>query len=173
MSVEVERATVPCGVCGAAVTELRRGRCWGCYMRWSESRPVGRGAACTICFEKRRDQLRLVELQGRSLPLCHGCASRIGRMDEVPESVEALRKALKRNRRDGERRDGSLDHRVFPRERRVGERRAQPRDAFADTDPSVGQLGPEHLDEVIIEVRDEDVEEVEMTFVRKAPANQD
>jgi hypothetical protein len=165
MSVEVERATVPCGVCGAAVTELRRGRCWGCYMRWSESRPVGRGAACTICFEKRRDQLRLVELQGRSLPLCHGCASRIGRMDEVPESVESLRKALKRNRRDGERREGSLDHRVFPRERRVGERRTPPRDAYADTDP---QLGPEHLDEVVIEVREEDVEEVEQTFVRKA-----
>jgi hypothetical protein len=32
-------------VAEAGVTELRRGRCWGCYMRWAESRPVGRGAA--------------------------------------------------------------------------------------------------------------------------------
>ena len=39
MSVEVDRATLPCGVCGAAVSELRRGRCWGCYTRWAESRP--------------------------------------------------------------------------------------------------------------------------------------
>src|SRR4249920_669923 len=109
MSVEVERATLPCQVCGAGVAELRRGRCWGCYMRWSESRPVGRGATCTVCFEKRRSQLRLVELHNRSLPLCHGCASRIGRMDEIPPSVEGIRKALKRNRRDGERRDDALD----------------------------------------------------------------
>src|ERR1035438_10828460 len=40
MSVEVDRATLPCSVCGAAVTELRRGRCWGCYTRWAES-PIG------------------------------------------------------------------------------------------------------------------------------------
>jgi hypothetical protein len=169
MSVEVERATLPCGVCGAAVTELRRGRCWGCYIRWTESRPVGRGAACTVCFEKRRDQLRLVELQGRSLPLCHGCASRIGRLDEIPPSVDLLRRVLKRNRRDGERREGSLDHRVFPRERRVGERRNPPRDAgFADTDPHLA-ASPD-LDEVILEVTDDDVEEVEQTFVRAAAA---
>jgi hypothetical protein len=147
MSVEVERATLPCGVCGAAVSELRRGR-----------------------FEKRRDQLRLVELHGRSLPLCHGCASRIGRLDEVPPSVELLRKALKRNRRDGERREGSLDHRVFPRERRVGERRNPPRDAgFADTDPHVAAAAAE-LDEVVLEITDDEIEQVEQTFVRAAPA---
>ena len=85
MSVEVERATLPCGVCGAGVTELRRGRCWGCYMRWAESRPVGRGAACTVCGEKRRAQLKLVELQGRSLPFCHGCAAQVMRLPEVPD----------------------------------------------------------------------------------------
>ena len=91
MSVEVERATLPCNVCGAAVTELRRGRCWGCYTRWAESRPVGRGASCTVCHEKRRNQLKLVELKGRSLPFCHGCAAQVLRLAEVPETVEELR----------------------------------------------------------------------------------
>ena len=100
MSVEVDRATLPCGVCGAAVTELRRGRCWGCYSRWAESRPVGRGAACTICQEKRRNQLKLVELKGRSLPFCHGCAAQVLRMLEMPDSVDELRHDLRRERRE-------------------------------------------------------------------------
>ena len=84
MSVEVERATMPCNVCGAAVSELRRGRCWGCYTRWVDSRPVGRGASCTVCHEKRRNQLKLVELKGRSLPFCHGCAAQVLRLRRRP-----------------------------------------------------------------------------------------
>src|SRR5262245_11695143 len=103
MSVEVARPTMPCAVCGAAVSELRRGRCWGRYTRWAEARPVGRGAVCTICFEKRRDQLRLVELQGRSLPLCHGCASRLARLPDMPPTIESIRRVLRRDRRDDER----------------------------------------------------------------------
>ena len=121
MSVEVNRATVPCGVCGAAVSELRRGRCWGCYTRWVESRPVGRGASCTVCQEKRRAQLKLVELKGVSLPFCHGCAAQMLRMTEVPDTIDEIRHALRRDRRDGDRREGEkVDHRIFPRERRVG-----------------------------------------------------
>src|SRR6478672_9168859 len=104
MSVEVERATLPCNVCGAGVTELRRGRCWGCYTRWADTRPVGRGASCAICAEKRRGMLKLVELKGRSLPFCHGCAANLLRLPEIPESVEELRHALRRDRRDGDRR---------------------------------------------------------------------
>ena len=38
--------TVACGVCGAQVQELRRGRCWDCYRQWAELRPVGSGASC-------------------------------------------------------------------------------------------------------------------------------
>ena len=126
MSVEIERATLPCGVCGAGVTELRRGRCWGCYMRWAESRPVGRGAACTVCGEKRRAQLKLVELKGRSLPFCHGCAAQVMRLPEVPVTVEELRQALRRDRRDDDRRAGSkVDQRIFPA-RATGGRAARP-----------------------------------------------
>ena len=169
MSVEVDqtvRATVACNVCGAQVSELRRGRCWGCYARWAESRPVGRGAVCTLCFEKRRDQLKLVELHGRSLPLCHGCGARVGRLSVIPTTIDGIRRALRRDRRDGDRRADKLDHRIFPRERRVGERR-EPREARPDTDPGIAaeHLGPD-LEEVIIELHESELEEVEQTFVR-------
>ena len=168
MSVEVDRATVPCGVCGAAVSELRRGRCWGCYTRWVESRPVGRGASCTVCQEKRRAQLKLVELKGVSLPFCHGCAAQMLRMTEVPDTIDEIRHALRRDRRDGDRREGEkVDHRIFPRERRVGERRGPSREGYADTDPS---MRLSEFDEVIIELADTDMEEVEQTQVRARPA---
>ena len=168
MSVEVDRATLPCGVCGAAVSELRRGRCWGCYTRWAESRPVGRGASCTICQEKRRNQLKLVELKRRSLPFCHGCAALVLRMSEIPDTVEEIRAALRRDRRDADRRDGEkVDQRIFPRERRVGERRGPSREGYADTDPS---MRLSEFDEVVIELAETDLEDVEQTQVRSRPA---
>jgi hypothetical protein len=168
MSVEVERATVACGTCGAQVIELRRGRCWGCYTRWVESRPVGRGATCTVCFEKRRDQLKLVELHGRTLPLCHGCSARVTRMDDIPESIDALRAALRRDRRYADKRTGKMDHRIFPRERRVGERRNPPRSAFADTDPRMEATLLADMEEIIVELQEADMEEVEQTQVRES-----
>jgi hypothetical protein len=171
MSVEVERATVACGTCGAQVIELRRGRCWGCYQRWVESRPVGRGATCTVCFEKRRDQLKLVELHGRSVPLCHGCSARITRMDDIPESIEQLRVALRRDRRYADKRSGKVDHRIFPRERRVGERRSPPRSAFADTDPRLEATLLADMEEIIVELQEADMEEVEQTLVREQDKN--
>jgi hypothetical protein len=169
MSVEVERATLPCGVCGAAVTELRRGRCWGCYTRWAESRPVGRGAACAVCGEKRRAQLKLVELHGRSLAFCHGCAAQMMRLSDLPTSIEDLRQALRRDRRDDDRRAGKVDQRIFPRERRVGERRGPVRDAFADTDPGI-KLADLQLPDPVIELSDADLAEGDQTQVRPNPA---
>ncbi len=169
MSVEVERATLPCNVCGAGVTELRRGRCWGCYMRWAESRPVGRGAACVVCDEKRRAQLKLVEIQRRSLPFCHGCAAQVMRLPELPPTIEDLRHALRRERRDADRRDGSkTDQRIFPRERRVGERRGPGRAAFADTDPGI-RLADLRMDDAILELAEEDIEPSDQTQVRLGP----
>lgn len=165
MSVEIERATLPCGVCGAQVVELRRGRCWGCYTRWGESRPVGKGAACVICHEQRRSELRLVELQMKSRALCHSCAGRIGRMDSVPTSINAIRLVLERERRSGDRRDEGDDRRIFPRERRVGERRAPPRTGpNENTDPHI--LSPD-FEDIIIELVDADLESVEQTQVRE------
>jgi hypothetical protein len=169
MSVEVERATLPCNVCGAGVTELRRGRCWGCYMRWAESRPVGRGAACVVCNEKRRAQLKLVEIQRRSLPFCHGCAAMVMRLPDLPPTIEELRHALRRERRLADRRSGTkADQRIFPRERRVGERRGPGRAAFADTDPGI-RLADLQMNDVILELAEEDIEPSDQTQVRCSP----
>jgi hypothetical protein len=170
MSVEVERATLPCSVCGASVAELRRGRCWGCYTRWAESRPVGRGAACAVCGEKRRAQLKLVEIWRRSLPFCHGCAAMVMRLPELPATVDGLRQALRRERRASDRRGGKADQRIFPRERRVGERRGPSRDAFADTDPRI-RAADLQLDEVVLEPGDGELEPGDQTQVRPNPRN--
>ena len=165
MSVEIDRATLPCGICGAQVTELRRGRCWGCYTRWADSRPVGKGAACVICNERRRAELRLCELHHKSHPLCHSCAGQIARMETVPKSMNALRTRLERERRARERRSEGDDRRIFPRERRVGERRAPPRSGSGhDTDPHI--MLPD-FEDIVIELAEADIESVEQTMVRE------
>jgi hypothetical protein len=136
-------------------------------MRWVESRPVGRGATCTVCFEKRRDQLKLVEVHGRSMPLCHGCSARVMRMDEIPDSIDGIRNALRRDRRLADKRSGKMDHRIFPRERRVGERRGPPRGADVTGQPGYENTMLADMDEIIVELAEADMEEVEQTVVRE------
>jgi hypothetical protein len=114
---------VPCDVCGAKVQELRRGRCWGCYTRWADGRPVGLGAACGMCSDRRREHLRMVELLGAWMPMCHNCAVRATRLDPMPKSVDEIRLRLDRERRRRDRRVGKADTRVFQRDRRGLERR--------------------------------------------------
>ncbi len=112
-----------CEVCSAKVHELRRGRCWGCYGRWVESRPVGLGARCLTCPEKRRKVLRMVELFGGWQPMCFNCAGQLLMLDPMPTTIAELRMAVSRERRRTDRRAGKPDKRVFRYERRVGERR--------------------------------------------------
>ncbi len=167
MSIVVDRATIPCGCCGAKVTELRRGRCWACYTKWAELRPVPRGASCAVCDERRRDNLRLVEVRSRSITLCHICAARTVKLANVPTTLDGLRKALARDRRRQDRRDRGVDRRVFPRERRVGDRRGPPRaSSFDDTNP--GFVMPV-FEDIEIEIQDADIEVVEQTLVRERP----
>jgi len=91
------------------------------------------------------------------------------RLPEVPVTVEELRQALRRDRRDDDRRGaGKVDQRIFPRERRVGERRGPMRDAFADTDPRI-KLADVNLDDAIIELGDADLAEGDQTQVRPNP----
>ncbi len=115
-----------CEVCGAKVSTLRRGRCWGCYQKWQESQPVGVGARCVICGERRRENLQRVEIFGKWLPMCHICAVRTMRLTPLPRSLEGIRQRLERDRRFGDRRSGRADRRLIRKERRVGERRAVP-----------------------------------------------
>jgi hypothetical protein len=129
-----------CEVCNAKVHELRRGRCWGCYARWVDTRSVGLGARCVTCNEKRRRFLKTVELYGRWQAMCFNCAGQLATLDPMPRTLSALRAAVSRERRRRDRRWGKADTRVFRYERRVGERRTG-RDDFPSVD-----------DDMIIEV---------------------
>jgi len=135
-----------CSQCGARVAELRRGRCWGCYQAWAGVRPVGQGARCVVCAERRRDSLRLAEIHGRWLPMCHGCATRATRLSPVPYTLDGLRRALSRERRHDDRRIDALDVRVFPRDRRQTERRHEARDASEDPGDLWVELDPPDAD---------------------------
>lgn len=129
-----------CEVCNARVNELRRGRCWGCYARWVDARPVGLGARCVTCTEKRRRVLKTVELHGAWHPMCFNCAGQLLHLDPLPATLAELKQLVSRERRASDRRIGKPDTRVFQYERRVGERRSS-RDEYPTVD-----------DDMIIEV---------------------
>lgn len=159
MSVEiVDRQTMPCGVCHAQVTELRRGRCWGCYARWGEARPVGIGAACSVCGERRRTELRMVELHARSHAVCHSCSGKIARLSAIPNTLAGIRGALNRERRTLERRADEADRRIFPRERRVGERRTPPRAVEPGEEITNPAFRLAEVEEMVIELDEADIE---------------
>lgn len=119
----VTTTSCTCEVCNAEVTELRRGRCWGCYSRWVDAKPVGMGARCITCNEKRRRCLKSVELFGGWKPMCFNCAGQLLDLQPMPASITGLKEAISRERRRTDRRLGRPDTRVFRYERRVGERR--------------------------------------------------
>jgi len=118
-----------CEVCGASVRELRRGRCWGCYSRWAETRPVGLGASCRLCGERRSGHLRSLELLGAWSAVCHDCCARVSRLQPMPPSIAGMRDALRRERRVLDRRVGEPDPRTAPGERRASDRRGPGRRA--------------------------------------------
>jgi hypothetical protein len=134
-----------CEVCCAKVSELRRGRCWGCYARWVDARPVGWGARCATCGEQRRRVLRIVELLGRWRPLCFNCQGQLLTLKPMPATLDELVQMVSRERRRADRRDGQIDTRVFRQDRRVGERRT-PRDQISPVD-----------DDMILEISLEEV----------------
>jgi hypothetical protein len=140
-----------CEICRARVRELRRGRCWGCYSRWVEARPVGLGAVCRMCGERRRSYLRSIELFGSWAPVCHNCAGRIAALEPLPRSVAGIRALLGRERRSSIRRLGRPDGRAFPRERRGLERRAG--EVEIEIEPPDELSGPVRIDDdMIVEI---------------------
>ena len=135
-----------CEVCGARVATLRRGRCWICYVRWTDARPVGLGAACAVCFDRRRDNLRMLEFQGSWVPMCHNCSSKMLQLAPTPRTLEGVRQRLGRDRRWKERRTGKKDHRIFAVDRRRDEQRET-----GVRDPEIEWLDAEDL---IVEIRE-------------------
>jgi hypothetical protein len=112
-----------CESCGARSGGLRRNRCAVCYLRWVESRPVGAGATCVLCSERRQAHLHLVEFQSRWLVMCHNCSAKTFRLSPMPKSLDGLRQRLVRDRRHNLRRRDRSDGRLFPKNRRCGDRR--------------------------------------------------
>lgn len=111
-------------------------------MRWASARPVGLGASCAMCGERRRLYLKSAELLGGWVPMCHNCSARVDALQPLPRSLAAIRDALLRNRRDRSRRAGAADSRVYPHNRRRTERRLGRDD------------GPHIDDDMIVDVAD-------------------
>jgi hypothetical protein len=63
------------------------------------ARPVGIGAACASCGDRRLVHLRHFEMRGLWLVLCHNCCARAERVNPPPRSVDALLSTLRRERR--------------------------------------------------------------------------
>ena len=118
------QSQLTCEMCGARVATLRRGRCWVCYIRWAETRPVGKGATCAVCHDRRLENLRMVEYRSSWIPMCHNCGTKAYRLTPLPQSLEGLTQRLGRDRRWTARRRGKEDTRVATRNRRDKDRRA-------------------------------------------------
>jgi hypothetical protein len=156
--VQPTDSTCVCEVCGARVATLRRGRCWICYIQWSDGRPVGAGARCAICQDRRHENLRMTEFRGTWVPMCHNCAAKAMQLSPLPRTVFAVRERLSRDRRWKERRQGKKDHRIFAVERRTNERRTDP--------PKWEEIEWLDADDLIIEALDADDAPAEITGVR-------
>lgn len=76
-----------------------------------------------MCSDRRRDNLKSVELLGTWVPVCHNCSTKAAQLSPMPQSMAGIRRALRRDRRLGDRRYGKFDGRVFQYDRRGVERR--------------------------------------------------
>ena len=133
----------PCGGCGETARRgepHRRGRCKRCYDRWVRSKPVGLGAACLACNERRTAALRQFELHRSWVVLCQNCSVRAEKLAlraPLPRSLAGLRLLLLRDRRHGDRRAEAVGTTRKARpgsERRDADRRLGLRDAVDLTD---------------------------------------
>lgn len=140
-------AAKACGGCGAlpgAGESYRRGRCKRCYDQWVRAKPVGLGACCLACGERRRDVLRHFELHRSWVVLCHNCTARAEALATLPRSAHGLCLSLGRDRRHGDRRADAVTggtRRIRQgSERRQVERRLGLRDAIDATDLAVMEV---------------------------------
>lgn len=138
MSTARGTSLVRCGGCDEklrAGETLRRGRCPRCYDQWVKARPIGMGAQCAACDNRRRQNLRHYELGGaggtavgaRWVVLCHNCANVADGLTPPPRSLDGLKMRLQRDRRWGDRRAAAVGGSAVPPKgmanRRKGDRR--------------------------------------------------
>lgn len=121
-------------------------------------RPVGLGASCVVCGERRRQNLKSIELLGAWLPICHNCGACATALAPMPRTIAGVREALQRERRVIERRIGYDDRRAFRVNRRTGERRRDkelnnglPHSVVSG---EVDEMLPSVDDDMIIEITD-------------------
>ena len=147
-----------CEACGILASKLRRGRCWGCYSRYVEGRPIGFGASCRLCGERRRAHLKSIELLGAWVPVCHDCAARAARLKPMPPSLPELRDALRRDQRQLDRRAPRPEIGRSTGERRKGERRIRARLAGGARRPpdsySVQGTAQAEDDDMVLEIEE-------------------
>ncbi len=156
---------VRCGGCGEPPEPgraLRRGRCDRCYDAWVRARPIGLGASCAGCEDRRRVHLRYYEIGlqtnvpgGRWVVLCHNCVAFAESIKPPARSIEGLKMRLYRDRRWGNRRSARPGARDGGLERRGGDRRKDPR-AILD--------GNELIVEEPLPIEDEQIIELEADY---------
>lgn len=161
--MEANAKQLPRAICGACGEEARagethrRGRCLRCYETWVRAKPVGLGAICAACGERRNDGLRQFELPRTWVVLCHNCAARAEALVPPALTVAGLRLRVHRERRWGDRRSDGKRVR-FGDERRDGERRVSDRNLFDATEfaelvlEPYGAVRRRYLDDGSVEV---------------------
>ena len=97
------------------------------------ARPIGIGASCAGCEDRRRIHLRYFEIGlqtnvpgGRWIVLCHNCVAFAESLNPPARSIEGLKMRLYRDRRWGDRRAEAVG-RARSREGQALERRATDR----------------------------------------------
>jgi hypothetical protein len=101
-----------------------------------QSRPVGLGAVCASCSDRRLAHLRFFELHGMWVVLCHNCTARAHKLAPLPRSMDGLLAWLGRDRRHDDRREAPPEKAGWYEavERRRRDRRRGERDVVDGTD---------------------------------------
>lgn len=168
------RTETRCGGCGQSAMRTRRGLCAACYARWVRARPVGLGASCAACTDRRLPHLRHFELRGLWVVLCHHCCARAERLTPAPRSVDVLLDGIRRQKRIGADRRGLYEAAAMARRQQVlrqAEERAEA-EASDELDDAPFELIIELCDDAPLgERRDPDGEPITAVHALLDPVN--
>jgi hypothetical protein len=109
---------------------LRRGLCRACYLRVWRGSSLPPSAHCAFCAERRRAVLRWTKAGDEKAVTCQNCGFIADRLRPRPDSLAKLRAALRRERRDADRRKSWILGASAPSSERRGLVRRRRRIAF-------------------------------------------